>query len=311
MRSLAKEPARVFGWTAGACLALTAAALGDDGGLKLPGISEAAPRGTGADAANTDLSAPLRTDSGFAISSGTKYYFRIAGWYTALDANLTYGDSVNLGTVDLDFDRVLGYDMDLLTLRGAFGFSIADKFHLDFGINGPLNYDGRLTQDASFDNLLFSANSSSELDMIGLDADFSWDFVRKEKIRVALVGGIRAALFHFEIEGQATDRNGNVIASQREELDAGAAIPVVGLSSRWDFSRNFYLSGKAVGLYAGDYGNAYDLYAEVGWDFTRNFGAYAGFRYTHFEASNIDIDDVDLEFDYSLYGPYVGIEVRF
>jgi hypothetical protein len=86
---------------------------------------------------------------------------------------------------------------------------------------------------------------------------------------------------------------------------------VVGLTGRWDFTRNFYVAAKGMGIYAGNYGNVLDASAEVGWDFTRNFGIFAGYRYQHFEVDDVGVDDFDLTFDASVYGPYAGVAVRF
>jgi hypothetical protein len=271
---------------------------GDGSGLRLdlPGEPEPAPADGGAD---------------LPVSHGTRFYFRISGWYTTLDAELAYGESVNTDVVDLDFERTLGYDTDLLTLRGEFGFTIGERMHLDFAANGPFNYDGDTTQSISFGDFSYGATAHTELDFVTFEADFSYDVIHEDKFRLGLGAGLRGVFMHFEVDGQATDSNGNPVGSRSEDLDAGAALPVIGLGARWDLSRHFYLAAKGMGIYAGNYGNAFDASAEVGWDFTRNFGVFAGYKYQHFEVDDIGADDFDLTFDESLYGPYAGVAVRF
>jgi hypothetical protein len=245
------------------------------------------------------------------ISAGTRFYARLAGWYTMLDTTLQYGTSLNSAPLPIDLEDTLGLDTDLLTLRGNFGFHIADRFHLDFGINGPFNYDED-SGNTSFTFGDFSYNGSvhSEIDFVTFDADFAYDLVKEQDFRFWLGAGVRAMAISIEIQGQATDQNGNPVGNQTEEVDAGVGIPVVGLGIRWDMSRNFYFAAKGMGLYVGNYGNAYDASAELGWDFAHNFGLFAGFRFTHFEA-DIDQDDLDFEIDSDLLGPYAGVEVRF
>lgn len=301
-------------------LAVAAAASADDTGLRLelPGLDQRAQSGSQSAAVTDAAGAPKAAlteapsfNSDLPISAGTNFYFRIAGWYTALDANLAYGDSVNLGVVDLDFERTLNYDLDLLTMRGEFGFTIAKRFHLDFAANGPFNYDGNTSQTISFRDYSFAGNAHTELDFVTLEADFSYDVISKDRFRLWVTGGVRGMLMHFEVSGQATDSGGNFVGSRDDDIDAIAALPVLGLGARWDVSRNFYLSAKGVGFYAGQYGNSYDLMAEAGWDFTRHFGIFAGFKYQHLEVDEVSIDDYDLSFDSSLYGPYAGVAVRF
>src|SRR5687767_694375 len=50
------------------------------------------------------------------ISAGTRFYARLAGWYTMLDTTLQYGTSLNSAPLPIDLEDTLGLDTDLLTL---------------------------------------------------------------------------------------------------------------------------------------------------------------------------------------------------
>lgn len=245
------------------------------------------------------------------ISSGTQFYFRVGAWYTMLGASLAYGSTVNGAPVNLDLEDTLNYDTDVLTLRGQFGFHVEDRWHFEFGISGPFGYDGDTTQAFSFGDYTYSGNVHTEVDAVSFEGDFFYDVVHERDFRLGLGAGARAVLLHFEVQGTATDSGGNNAGFRDDDLDAGAILPVVGLNLRWDFSRNFYLAAKGMGIYVGHYGNAYDASAEIGWDFTRNIGIFAGYRISHLESDFDEIDDLDFEVDGTMQGPYAGLEVRF
>jgi hypothetical protein len=281
-------------------------------GLTSAGVAADAPRlDLTTDAVPDLLQDDALAPEGGRISDGTRFYFRIAGWYTMLESDLEYGDPLNGASSILDIEDTLNYDTDLLTLRGEFGFRFADRFHVDFAIDGPFNYDGQSSQSFTFGDRTFDADSESELDAISLEGNFCFDLLQKDNFSLWIGAGVRALLFRFEATGQATDEDGNSLGTETEELEAGAALPVVGLGIRWDLSRNIYLAAEGMGIYAGDYGNAYDVSAEIGWDFVRNFGIFAGYRFSHLEAEVDDVDGFDLDLDGTIHGPYAGIEVRF
>lgn len=217
----------------------------------------------------------------------------------AIDFDSQFGviDAIN----NVDLEKTLGMDMDSLNGGALVGFNFGSEkqFHLDLTYWGYYQYDG--TRDVGnliFDGELFTGEVKSEAQLLEGDVTFRWDFWKPSNFTVSFVGGINTYYVKAQIEEVNTGKDGSVSLL--------APIPVLGASVRWDITPNLFLRGSAGGIYAGSYGNYYDLSAEVGYDFNRSFGLFVGYRFW-----DLTVDWDSDEYDVDLGAFYGGAELRF
>lgn len=243
------------------------------------------------------------------VSRGTVFHIRGAAWLSELSGNVSVGDPIAGAQSDIDLIDTLGLDSDKLVLSASMGVNIgkSGRFHVDIGFNGPFSYDGSSGNiDIAFNNQRYQGSVESTADFNIYQLDLGYDFIQTDVITLNLGGGTRIFDIEASVEGTATDPNTNTTAFRKESESVIAPLPGLGGSLRVDITSNIYIKGSGKGIYAGNYGNFYDVSAEIGVDITRNFGVFAGYRIMHGEA---DVGDVN--FDVQLDGFYAGAEVRF
>ncbi len=243
------------------------------------------------------------------VSRDTTFHVRGAAWFSELSGSVSVGDPIPGATSDIDLIDTLGLDANKMVLSASAGFNLgkSGRFHIDVGFNGPFNYDGDSgTVDIAFNNLRYTGSVSSTADFNIYQIDLGYDVIQNDVVTLNLGGGTRIFDIDTSVEGTATDPNTNTTAYQRESESIVAPLPGLGGSLRIDITPNVYIKGSGKGIYAGNYGNFYDLAAEIGYDITKNFGVFAGYRLMHGEA---EVGDVN--FDVQLEGFFAGAEVRF
>jgi hypothetical protein len=149
-----------------------------------------------------------------------------------------------------------------------------------------------------FDGEVFTGVVDSELKLMEGIAALNYDVMQSDALTLNL--GLDVHLFYAE--AQLT----GVLGAQTQEYELWVPMPAASLALRWDITPNIYVRGSAAGMYLGEYGDFYDLSAEVGYDFSRGLGVFAGYRYW---ALNFDYNDDSFDFDTGAL--YAGVEVRF
>lgn len=251
---------------------------------------------------------PLNLSSaapGRSVAQDATVRIRGFGLYSVADGSIDFDseipgiDAIN----NIDFEDTLGMDLENLNAGAMIGFSFGGKkqFHLDLTYWGYYEFDGsRDVGSLVFDGNLFQGEVDSSAELIEGDIDFRWDLWKPETtdVTASLILGLNTYYIHAELSETATGKD--------DSISLLAPVPVLGGSLRWGITTNLYLQGSAAGIYAGSYGGYFDLSAEVGYDFNRTFGIFAGYRYW-----SLDLNWDDDEYDLSNGSAYAGVEVRF
>jgi hypothetical protein len=188
----------------------------------------------------------------------------------------------------------------------VFDLGSEQRWHITAGYSGPFRYDG--TSDPiniSFDNLNYTGIVKTDVKFDVFEAGVSYDIARPGPVTISLGTGANIFSFRGSVSGTAIE-NGGPPTARSSSADALIPVPGLGLGLRWDITDQLYLRGSGRGFYAGNYGNVFDVGAEIGFDFTPNIGIFGGYRWMHAHA---DVNDVN--FDINLRGFYSGLEVRF
>ena len=241
--------------------------------------------------------------AGRSVAEGTWLRIRGFGIYSEASSRLNFDDTVPLIRNDIDFEDTLGMDMDKFTGGALVGFNFGNekRWHFDVSFNGYYDYTGtRDVGSLEFNGTVFTGTVKSELEVLEGIASISYDIWRPESPALTLTTGLDFHLFYAR--AQLTQ----VVGTQSDEYTLWVPVPAPSVALRWDITPNLYVRGSAAGLWLGEFGNFYDLSAEVGYDFTRNLGVFAGCRYW-----SIHVEYNDDEFDFDNSSVYAGVEVRF
>jgi hypothetical protein len=235
------------------------------------------------------------------VAEGTKVRIRGFGVWSTADATLDFNDDTefpgSISNIDLEDD--LGMDLDQFTGGALVGFDFGN-FHLDLSYNGYYDYDGdRVVGSIEFDDKVFTGRVISSVKLHEGMLNLRYDIWHADNVDLTLTPELGVHLFYIDadVKGQLTGQSGSV--------QFWAPVPTLGLGLRYGITDNLYVKGTAAGLYAGSYGNYYDLSAEVGYDFNRNFGIFAGYRFW-----SLDFQWDDNDVDVQMGGLFAGIEVR-
>jgi hypothetical protein len=249
-----------------------------------------------------DVAAADAGDTRGSIARDTTFRFRAFGIYSSASGSLDTNDQFPLIPSDLDFEETLGLDLDEFSGGALVGFNFGSdhRWHFDVGFNGYYDYEG--TKDVGtieFEGEVYTADVKSRLRAAEGFAAINYDVWLSDAQNLTLNLGLDVHLFY--VKAQLTE----VLGTQSDSLTVWAPVPAPGIGLRWDITRNIYVRGKAAGLWLGDLGDFYDLSAELGYDFARNFGVFIGYRYW---GLRLDYSDTELEWDANRV--YAGIELR-
>jgi hypothetical protein len=239
---------------------------------------------------------------GGSVARDTGFRFRAWGVFSNADGRLTFDDEFPLINNEIDFERTLGLDLEEFNGGALIGFNFGSqkRWHFDIGFDGYYDYDGtRNVGSIEFNGRVFTAEVESNLQIIETFASINYDLWMSDAEDLTLNLGLDFHLYYVKAELE------EVFGTESDDATLWAPIPAPSIALRWDVTPNFYLRGKAAGIWLGDLGDFYDLSAEVGYDFNRNIGVFAGYRFwdLHFEYS-------DWELDYDTSRVYAGVELR-
>ncbi|MEM9167890.1 MAG: hypothetical protein AAGB48_12805 [Planctomycetota bacterium] len=235
------------------------------------------------------------------VADDTFIKVRGGGFILLQSGSVQVGDTL-AGTIGvLDFDDVLGQDDADVSPFGTITFAIPTvDLSIELGFLGSYEFDGTTTgQTISFDGQEFTGTIASSQSYEIYTADVAYELLEISLFKVYLGAGVRI----FDVESNvAGDVGGAPTASDESAI---VPLPVALAAARVDLGPNFFVGAELSGMIYGDYGSILDGSLEVGWDFFRNAGVFAGYR-----VIAADSDAFDVEIDLTLQGPYAGIELR-
>lgn len=237
----------------------------------------------------------------FSLSGGFAGY---ANFDTALRLNSEglFGAIIDLeDELDVDEQSTIG------RFDGQYAFSRAHR--LDFSYY-DIRRDGTSTllEDSQIGDILFPAGTevTTRLDTLIFKVAYRYNFVADEKTTIGASFGIHWMSIDFDIDGP--------VASQTEEFDVDAPLPLLGLHWSYAFTRKWKLLAGSevlrfdVGQYRGVVSDTritieHDTFEHFGWGI-----GYNGFAIdAHFE----DEDDLDADLEYGYQGLMLYLRTYF
>ncbi|MEL6797246.1 MAG: hypothetical protein AAFO89_10550 [Planctomycetota bacterium] len=270
--------------------------------LALPALAETTPpRGMLAPVAPIAAASPVPQVLGSpSVADDTFLKVRGGGWILFQSGSVQIGDDSGGGLSILDLEDTLNQDSVDASPIGSIAVAIpAIDILIEAGFLGDYSYDGTTTESISFDGDTFTGTVATETNYTIYEVNALYELVELSIFKIHLGGGVRL----FDVEASIAGDVGGSPETESESLFL--PIPVLAAGARADLGPNFYAQGRVAGLYLGQYGSVLDGSLEVGWDFIRNAGIFAGYRVMAAESEGFDV-----EFDLTLGGPYAGIELR-
>ncbi|MEL6498615.1 MAG: hypothetical protein AAF937_11215 [Planctomycetota bacterium] len=234
------------------------------------------------------------------VADDTFIKARGGGWILFQSGSVQVGDDSGGGAAILDLEDTLNQDSVDVSPIGSIAVAIpAVDILIEAGFLGNFSYDGTTTESVSFEGDTFGGTVATETSYTIYEANVLYELAEVSLFKIHIGGGVRL----FDVEADIAGTVGGSPESESESIFL--PIPVLAAGARADLGPNFYVQGRAAGLYLGEFGSVLDGSLEVGWDFIRNVGVFAGYRVIAAESEGFDV-----EFDLTLGGPYAGIELR-
>ena len=226
---------------------------------------------------------------------------RAGGMFVFGEGEITSGPEVGGSTNVLDLEDTLGQDTDDFSPIGSITVAIpVIDISIELGYVGSYTFDGTTTDSISFDGEEYTGTITSSEDLSIFELNTMYELAEVKFVTVYVGTGIRLIDAEAEITG---DVMGSTETNSESLL---LPIPVAAVGASFDLGYNIAIRGQVAGMYFGNIGTVIDARAEVGYDFNRFFGLFAGYRFM-----NVTSDEFDLEVDATLQGIYAGAEVRF
>jgi opacity protein-like surface antigen len=231
-------------------------------------------------------------------------------WFQKMDADLK--DTSSGGRSDtVDFAKTLGLDDSNTEPNIDITWRFAEKHRLRFGYwSYGSSATKTVSQSVTFDNKTYAASASlsSKLDLDTYDIAYEYDFIRDKQFMLSLIVDIKVFSLDVALSGVATDLSTNISQTQSYSESATAGLPLLGLGAKFAPVKELplALSLDAAGMTIGSKGNYIDAEFAIEYDFTKNIGLEAGYKY-----ENLKVDASDLEAKLGFNGPFAGIVVKF
>lgn len=266
-----------------------------------------AATGAGPDGTSPRLLAPLSLTTpqplgSPSVADDTFLKVRGGGIILFQSGSVTVGDDVGGGAISiLDFTDVLNQDESDVSPFGSVAVAIpAIDVLIEAGYLGSYTYEGATSGiTIGFDGQTYTGDIASTSSYNIYEFNALWEALELSVFKVHIGAGVR----FFDVEGEVSGTVSGTAAS--DSASAIVPLPILAAGVRADIGPNFFISGRIGGMVYGDFGNIIDGSVEIGWDFVRNAGIFAGYRVIAAES-----DAFDIEFDLTLQGPYAGIELR-
>jgi len=224
-------------------------------------------------------------------------------WFTDLQSKVKVTDSNGIGT-DIDLKDDLGLkDEGLPEIRLTWYTGKKSKIWAAYG---QVGYDGdeNVQKTIQFGDTTYTLGTrvKTELDMKYLDVDWAWQFIYIDKGLFKAGTLLGAKVFWLNASLEAPDLATPI--KEKEKITFG--LPTLGIALDFNPHKMLNIYAQGSGLYAGSYGYLYD--AEIGIKLIpiKILSIVGGYRIMQLKAEDGD--------DYAkakLYGPFVGVTVRF
>lgn len=268
--------------------------------LAMPAFAEAEPpRGMLAPIAPLAVTSPQLLGSP-SVADDTFLKARAGAWLLFQSGTVQIGDPSGGGASILDLEDTLNQDtFDASPIASVAVAIPAVDIIIEAGYLGSYGYDGVTADSISFDGTTYTGNVATETNYTIYEVNALYELLEISLFKIHVGGGVRL----FDVEADISGTVGTAVESENETLFL--PIPVLAAGARADLGPNFFVQGRLAGLYLGEFGSVLDGSLEVGWDFFRNAGLFAGYRVMAAESESFDV-----ELDLTLGGPYAGIELR-
>lgn len=194
--------------------------------------------------------------------------------------------------VDMNFAEILG-DLDFSAM-----------------VAGEARY-GRFSLTTELIYLKLSTDETTPLGILVSDIDLDstttaatalagYSVLERPNIRLDVLAGARL----WSVEN-TLNFNGGFFGGRSFNDSATWVDAMGGVRARFDFADRFYLTGTALAG-GGSSNFGWDLMGGVGYEFSRHFSAFGGYR-----ALGVDYQDGGFEFDVTIQGPILGGVIRF
>ncbi len=213
-------------------------------------------------------------------------------WTTNLDADMQTGTDPK---IDLKNDLNIG-DEDFGTGEAFIRFG---RNHLTVAYTS-VSYSGLASKTVTFNGRPFNINAASELEYDQIDGIYQYDFVRFNPVIAKFNIGLLLQVKY--VDGYAELKQGTTV----ERRDFSAPIPMIGIGAGVGILKDMLvLEARVAGLeYSGN--RAIDGQATLGFTpfpFLKIFGGYKIF--------DLKVDDSDLKLNYTIDGPFAGLQISF
>lgn len=226
-------------------------------------------------------------------------------WITWVDGTVkdTSGRSPS-GTKSISIDNDLGFDDPTVQVGGSGNVRLGRH---DFWVTG-FSYDEseneRVEKSLDFGDISVSADRRVVTDLEFTDVNFRYGYSFFDFEQHGFRLGPTLAVSYTSVDIELTD----VVTGVSEDIDETFPAPTVGIYGEVPIG-DFVLEGNVAGVYieAGSF-DGWAVRARTGavWRPIDYFGLFAGFNMIYSEIS-LSKEDIDA----AIFGPLVGLEVRF
>lgn len=227
--------------------------------------------------------------------------FSIEGKYWMPSFSMKLRAEGNVANPTIVDDKLLDIKREnFVDIRAQFKITDAHAIRATYT---PISYKGdtNITETINFGDQIFPAGAyvESKLKMDYFRAAWLWkvlDDKKGTKLYTILEGKIYLAEATLDAPYQP--------AKHKYEVNVG--VPTIGLLFEGDLGKGFGIYAEATGIYAGDRGYLFDAEAGLNWKIHKNIHIDGGYR-----AHLIDFNKGDDMLRLKMYGPYVGLKVKF
>jgi len=224
-------------------------------------------------------------------------------WFTELQGKIKVTDSNGIGT-DIDLKDDLGIkDEGIPELRLTWYTGKKSKIWAAYG---QVGYEGdeNIQRTIEFNGTTYSFETrvTTDLDIKYLDVAWAWQFIYIDNGLFKLGTLLKAKVLWVNASLEAPDLPSPAKVSEKFVF----GLPTLGVALDFNPHKMLNIYAQGAGLYAGSYGYVYD--AEIGIKLIpiKILSIVGGYRIMEVKAEHDD--------DYGkakLYGPFVGVTVRF
>ena len=239
---------------------------------------------------------------------GESYYFKVepVGWFMQIDGSVKIVDNGIGDQLGLDDDLGIEDSQTVPGLKAELRFWEVHKLRFEtlfFEVDGTRQTVGETIRFAgkTFD---LSAGIEAEAEINYFEFGYEFDFLQFDRGYVGAI--VEAKVLYAEVEVKGFVSQNNTLISEEESQLLVLPLPAVGLAAKFYPHERVAIGAEMTGIYAGTYGNYFDLDVLVGVDIIENVGLAAGLKWLHIETK---YDDNEGRLD--LWGPYISAVIRF